>query len=72
MVAACFAACFGSNNKHHLDEDFPEDDNASFHSAGGASVASFATMASYRTAVSVVDAASPSRGGGRGSGGGEQ
>jgi len=58
-MASCFASCFGGSPKDH-DDDFPDD--TSFHSAGGASVASFATMASYRTAVSVIDASSPSSG----------
>ena len=59
-MAACFS-CFGSKKRLDDEEgDFPDDDGASFHSAGGASNASFATMASYRTAVSVVDVASPS------------
>lgn len=59
-MAACFS-CFGASSKH-LDEGDDFADDASFHSAGGASVASFATMASYRTAVSVVDVAFRSRG----------
>ena len=61
MVASCFGSCFTSKHLLDQDGDFPDNDEASFHSAGGASVASFATMASYRTAVGVIDVASPSR-----------